>query len=86
MEKYEVEGMSCAACKVRVEKAVSKVNDVDEVSVNLLTGTMGVKGNADSKDIIKAVEKAGYKASLKNEKHRSDIKKNIKLDSLEKVI
>ncbi|SEP73940.1 Cu2+-exporting ATPase [Lachnospiraceae bacterium RM5] len=81
MEKYEVEGMSCAACKVRVEKAVSKVNDVEEVSVNLLTGTMGVKGNADSKDIIKAVEKAGYKASLKNEKHNLEIRKNIKSDN-----
>ena len=39
-EKFRVTGMSCAACSTRVEKAVTKLDGTDEVSVNLLTGTM----------------------------------------------
>lgn len=60
MTKYQVTGMTCAACSARVEKAVSKVEGVTEVSVNLLMNTMQVEGNAESSDIIRAVEKAGY--------------------------
>ena len=66
MEQYLVTGMSCAACQSRVEKAVSKVPGVTAVSVSLLTNSMGVEGNAASADIIRAVEAAGYGASLKN--------------------
>lgn len=62
MEKYTVSGMSCAACTARVEKAVNKVKGVTSCSVSLLTNSMGVEGTAASKDIIKAVEKSGYKA------------------------
>lgn len=62
MEKYTVSGMSCAACTARVEKAVNKVKGVTSCSVSLLTNSMGVEGTAASKDIIKAVERAGYKA------------------------
>ncbi len=57
--------MSCAACSTRVEKAVSKVTGVTSCSVSLLTNSMGVEGTASSADIIKAVEDAGYGASLK---------------------
>ncbi len=64
MEKYSVTGMSCAACQTRVEKAVSQVPGVDACSVSLLTNTMGVEGTADPSDIIRAVEDAGYGASL----------------------
>lgn len=65
MEQYIVTGMSCAACQARVEKAVSKVPGVSAVSVSLLTNSMGVEGDAKKEDIIKAVEDAGYGASLK---------------------
>ncbi len=65
MEQYNVTGMSCAACSARVEKAVGKVEGVTSCSVSLLTNSMGVEGTADAKDIIKAVEEAGYGASLK---------------------
>ncbi len=65
MEQYIVTGMSCAACQARVEKAVGKVPGVSSVSVSLLTNSMGVEGTAQSCDIIKAVEDAGYGASLK---------------------
>lgn len=64
MQKYAVTGMSCAACQARVEKAVSKVLGVTECSVSLLTNSMGVEGSASPAAIIKAVEKAGYSASL----------------------
>ncbi len=64
MQKYEVFGMSCAACSARVEKAVNGVEGVEKCSVNLLTNSMTVEGSAPSPKIIQAVEKAGYGASL----------------------
>ena len=65
MKQYTVTGMSCAACQARVEKAVSKVPGVTSCSVSLLTNSMGVEGTAPAGEIIKAVEKAGYGASVK---------------------
>ena len=65
MEQYQVTGMSCAACSGRVEKAVSGVPGVTSCSVSLLTNSMGVEGTASPADIIRAVEDAGYGASLK---------------------
>ena len=66
MEQYTVTGMSCAACSSRVEKAVSGVPGVTACSVSLLTNSMGVEGTASSADIIKAVQDAGYGASVKS--------------------
>lgn len=66
MEKYNVTGMSCAACQARVEKAVLSVPGVKECAVSLLTNTMGVEGSAPSSEIVRAVENAGYGASLKS--------------------
>ena len=63
MEKYQVTGMSCAACQARVEKAVNSVPGVTSCSVSLLTNSMGVEGTADEKAVIAAVEAAGYGAS-----------------------
>lgn len=64
MKKFNVTGMSCAACSSRVEKAVSKVEGVQSCSVSLLTNSMGVEGSASDESIIAAVEKAGYGASV----------------------
>ena len=64
MKKFNVTGMSCAACSSRVEKAVSKVEGVQSCSVSLLTNSMGVEGSASDEIIIAAVEKAGYGASV----------------------
>jgi Cu2+-exporting ATPase len=63
--QYNITGMSCAACSARIEKAVSALNGVDECAVNLLTNSMSVSGSASTAEIIAAVEKAGYGASLK---------------------
>jgi len=65
-EQYNVTGMSCAACVTRVEKAVLKVPGVTSCAVNLLTNSMGVEGDASPQSVIRAVQEAGYEASMKN--------------------
>ena len=80
MTQYSVTGMSCAACSARVEKAVNAVDGVTSCSVSLLTNSMGVEGTASPSDIISAVEKAGYGASLKDGGSKS--KKNRASDEL----
>ncbi len=79
--KFNVTGMSCAACQAHVEKAVNKVDGVSACSVSLLTNSMQVEGTASSKAIIDAVEKAGYGASLEGDKSSSS--KNSLESSLE---
>ncbi len=62
MRKFNVYGMSCAACSARVEKTVKNLDGIETCNVNLLTGSMTVKGNVSDSKIISAVNKAGYKA------------------------
>lgn len=62
--RYKITGMSCAACQAHVEKAVSGVEGVTKCEVSLLTNSMSVEGSASPGDIIKAVENAGYGASI----------------------
>ncbi len=66
MKQFIVTGMTCAACQARVEKAVGKLSGVKEVSVSLLTNSMGVEGDINEADVIRAVEEAGYGAKIKN--------------------
>ena len=66
MEQFNVTGMSCAACQARVEKAVNSIDGVESCAVSLLTNSMGVEGDVSPDLIIKAVQDAGYGASLKN--------------------
>lgn len=68
MKQFTVTGMTCAACSARVEKAVSKVPGVSTCAVSLLTNSMGVDGSANTAEIIKAVEDAGYGISQKQSK------------------
>ena len=81
-EKYNITGMSCAACSAKVERAVGKLDGVENVSVNLLTNSMQVEYKEDklsSNDIIKNIADAGYGASLataaKQKKEEKSIKK-----------
>ena len=72
-EKYNVSGMSCAACQARVQKSVSRLDGVQDCTVNLLKNSMVVTYDAkavNSGQIIAAVEKAGYGAALRQEKGR----------------
>ena len=64
-ETFDITGMSCAACQVRVEKSVEKLEGVENVSVNLLKNSMEVEYDEKklSEDgIVEAVVKAGYGA------------------------
>lgn len=70
---FNVTGMTCAACSAAVERSVKKLPGVKSVTVNLLTNSMRVEYNDETifpEEIIKAVEDAGYGASLK-EKSRA---------------
>lgn len=67
MTSYIITGMSCAACSARVEKAVKKLDGVDNCAVNLLTNSMSVEGSIAPEIVIAAVEKAGYGAKLKDD-------------------
>ena len=67
-KKFDVTGMSCAACQGHVEKAVKKLEGVKSVNVNLLQNSMQVEYDescVSPADMIAAVEKAGYGASEK---------------------
>lgn len=67
MQKFDITGMSCAACSARVEKAVKGVDGVTECTVSLLTNSMAVEGTASQKSIIDAVCAAGYGAAIKGD-------------------
>ena len=62
--ELSIEGMTCASCVGRVEKALKKVEGVQQANVNLATERAWVQGNAQvqSSDLIQAVKKAGYTA------------------------
>ena len=64
-EKFNVTGMTCAACSAHVEKAVAAVEGVSEVTVSLLTNSMSVQyeAPASAQAICQAVQMAGYGAS-----------------------
>ncbi len=63
-EKFQITGMTCAACSAHVEKAAAGVAGVDKVSVSLLMNTMTVEYDtpATPQAICAAVEAAGYGA------------------------
>ena len=64
--------MSCAACQAHVEKAVQGTPGVTSCSVSLLTNSMTVEGSASPDTVIKAVEEAGYGASVAGKDKSSD--------------
>lgn len=87
MTQFNITGMSCAACVARVEKAVNSVPGVNSCSVSLLTNSMGVEGNVDTTEIIKAVTDAGYGATLKDKKNttsKDDALKDTETPKLKK--
>lgn len=76
MRKFQVTGMSCAACSTRVEKAVGGLDGVSSCAVSLLTNSMSVEGNATDMEIIKAVEDAGYGVSIDGKKESNTSRSN----------
>ena len=86
MTKFNITGMSCAACSARVEKAVSAITEVQACSVNLLTNSMTVEGNVSTDVIISAVEAAGYKATLDAPQKEASAKKASGTEKSEKAL
>ncbi len=86
MDQYVVTGMTCAACQAHVEKAVAKLENVDSVSVSLLTNSMTVEGSATKEEIIKAVEDAGYGASPKGAETQTKQSQRAKLEAEEEAL
>jgi Cu+-exporting ATPase len=66
--ELRIEGMHCAACVATVEKALRKVNGVEDVMVNLTMGSARVVGNASANDLVTAVLNTGYGAESGTEK------------------
>ncbi len=65
-DKFDVGSMTCAACQAHVDRAVSKLDGVQSVAVNLLAGSMLVDydpAQVTPDDICTAVDRAGYSAS-----------------------
>ena len=86
MRKFDLSGMSCAACSARVERAVSSLDGIEACSVNLLTNSMEVEGSATDLEIISAVTKAGYGATLHGSKAQKTDKKSNKNKVNEEII
>ena len=87
-EKFDVTGMTCSACSSRVEKCVSKLEGVKEVSVNLLTNSMQVEFNdavIQEQRIIDAVVHAGYGASVQGKKETSSGKQKTREEGTDPV-
>jgi len=84
--KFEVTGMTCAACSARVEKVTKAVAGVADAQVNLMGGTMVVEAEKDVKDaVIHAVVSAGYGARPAGEKAPAPAKDASK-DNLSRLI
>lgn len=85
-DKFDVIGMTCAACVARVEKSVEKINGVKQVNVNLLTNSMDVEFDSNETNIPaieKAVKKSGYQAYAKIDAKTTE-SKNATIDFVEK--
>lgn len=86
MKKYNITGMSCAACSQRVEKAVAALEHVSSCSVNLLTNSMTVEGDATEESIIAAVRAAGYGATPSDTSTKRAIRKSSITDEHKRII
>ncbi len=75
--RFDVTGMSCAACVAHVEKAVRNVEGVTEVNVSLLTNSMLVtfESPATEESICLAVQKIGYGASPQQMNKSNNVEK-----------
>ena len=76
--KFDITGMTCAACSARVEKVTKQIPGVENVEVNLLSGTMTLDANDETvcPQIESAVCNAGYGARRSGNKKTPDAQKN----------
>ena len=80
--KFNVSGMTCAACSARVEKVTQSVPGVKKAEVNLLAGTMQTEVENDRcvDQIIRAVSDAGYSASMEGQAKPTKEKRTVETD------
>ena len=85
--KFDITGMTCAACSARVEKVVSSVSGVRHAEVNLLAGTMVIdsENSENTLQIITAIQNAGYGAALHGEKKNHIARKSESADALKEM-
>lgn len=84
-QKFDVTGMSCAACSAHVEKSVCHLEGVQHVNVNLLQNSMVVEYDKDKltdNDIIQAVQSGGYGASVQGEQQEA-APKNVAAEEMQ---
>ena len=62
--EFRVTGMTCTHCRSFVEKSIKLVSGVETVKVDLASGIAEVTGSATEKEIIQAVEEAGFGISV----------------------
>jgi len=61
--EFHVSDMTCNHCKMRIEKAISSLKDIESVNINLDEKLVTVKGDAPEKDILQAIHDSGYSVS-----------------------
>ena len=79
-QKFDIKGMTCSACQNAVNKAVSKVDSVSDITVSLMTNSMTVSYDENivsDLDIINAVKNAGYEANLQNSSKKEELKNDV---------
>lgn len=84
--KFDVTGMTCAACSARVEKVTRQINGVQKAEVNLLAGSMAVETEDANivNEILRSVTDAGYGIAVHGEKKKTD--KKFKTDNREMIM
>lgn len=74
-QEYLVDGMTCASCVAHVQKAISNIEGVKDVSVNLMTNKASVTfdNEVDNSSVIEAVKNSGYEAHVPSEMKSLDL-------------
>lgn len=83
---FDITGMTCSACSARIEKGLSKLDGIKEVSVNLLTNSMAVTFDGEqisTNQIVKKVEDTGYGATQKIAAAKKQVDKPVDVAQLE---
>jgi len=86
--EFDITGMHCAACVARIEKVVGNLADVKEVKVNLLTnkGAVTFKGTANPTEVIEAITRIGFGATIAEEEQQSVVKADTRPQIIRLII
>ncbi len=87
--ELDIHGMTCAACSNRIEKVVGKMDGVTSIHVNLTTETGKVEiqpGLVSQQDIVEKIEKLGYSAEVKQDRHAKEEKKDKELKKKQRML